>query len=113
MLDMMVGSMFRVEHMILFIEINGLKNVVHIWKFLEIYIKDLLDSDSLSYLKDIVTDRKFAYPEVEIKELITLFTKYNLRTLPVLDKEKRPIGIVKIDTILEKIEEQTRNDEFI
>ncbi|OGH11129.1 MAG: hypothetical protein A3B38_02300 [Candidatus Levybacteria bacterium RIFCSPLOWO2_01_FULL_36_13] len=78
-----------------------------------IYIKDLLDSDSLSYLKDIVTDRKFAYPEVEIKELITLFTKYNLRTLPVLDKEKRPIGIVKIDTILEKIEEQTRNDEFI
>ncbi len=78
-----------------------------------IYTKDLLDSDSLSYLKDIVHERKFLYPEVGIKELISLFSKYNLRALPVLDKEKRPIGLIKIDSILEKIEEQTRSDEFI
>lgn len=78
-----------------------------------IYTKDLLDSDSLAYLKDIVAERKFAYPEVEIKDLISIFSKYNLRSLPILDKEKKPIGLIKIDAILEKIEEQTRNDEFI
>lgn len=78
-----------------------------------IYTKDVLDSDSLSQLKDIVSERKFVYPEVNINNLIDLFAKYNLRTLPVLDKEKKPIGVVRIDVILEKIAEGMREDELI
>lgn len=78
-----------------------------------IYIKDILDSDSLAQLKDIVSERKFVYPEISINEVIMLFAKYNLRTLPVVDKDKKPIGIVKIDNILEQIEQKTKEDEFI
>lgn len=78
-----------------------------------IYTKDLLDSDSLALLKDIVTERKFVYPGVGINELVALFSKYNLRALPVIDKDKKPIGIVRIDSILEKIEERIKTDEII
>jgi Mg/Co/Ni transporter MgtE len=78
-----------------------------------INVKDILDSDSLALLKDIVSERKFVYPSVGINDLIALFSKYNLRLIPVVDKDKKPIGVVKIDSILEKIEERTKIDEFI
>lgn len=78
-----------------------------------IYTKDILDSDSLSLLKDIVSERKFVYPDVSINHLINLFSKYNLRVLPVVDKDKKPIGVVKIDSIMEKITERMNQDELI
>ena len=77
------------------------------------YTKDLLDSDSLALLKDIVTERKFVHPDVGINELVALFSKYNLRTIPVVDKDKKPIGVVRIDAILAIIEERTKTDEII
>jgi len=78
-----------------------------------IYTKDILDSDSLSQLKDIVSERKFVYPNVNINHLVELFARYNLRTLPVVDKDKKPIGVVRIDIVLEKIAEGLRKDELI
>ena len=78
-----------------------------------IYTKDLLDSDSLAQLKDIVSERKFVYPNVGINNLVDLFANYNLRTLPVVDKDKKPIGVVRIDIILEKIRERTKQDELL
>lgn len=78
-----------------------------------VYTKDLLDSDSLAQLKDIVSERKFVYPNVNINNLVDVFAKYNLRTLPVVDKDKKPIGVVRIDIILEKIRERMREDELI
>lgn len=78
------------------------------------YTKDLLDSDSLALLKDIVTEKKFVYPDVGINHLIAIFSKYNLRILPVVDKDKKPIGVVRIDSILEKIEERIKTtNEFV
>ncbi|MBI3984723.1 MAG: magnesium transporter [Candidatus Levybacteria bacterium] len=87
---------------------NGNEKLVGI-----IYTKDILDSDSLAQLKDIVAERKFVHPEVSVNDLITLFSRYNLRLLPIVDRDKKPIGVVKIDNILEKIEERTRVDELI
>ena len=46
-----------------------------------IYLKDILDSDSLALLKDLVTERKFIYPEADFNQIIKLFGRYNLRAL--------------------------------
>jgi len=78
-----------------------------------LYTKDLLDCDSLALAKDIVSERKFVYPNVDLNQIIKIFSQYNLRILPVVDKEKRPIGAVTVDTILSKIEERTNKDEYI
>jgi Mg/Co/Ni transporter MgtE len=78
-----------------------------------LYTKDILDCDSLALAKDIVSERKFVYPNVNLTQIIKIFSQYNLRILPVVDKEKRPIGAVTVDTILSKIEERTRENEDI
>lgn len=78
-----------------------------------LYTKDILDCDSLALVKDIVSERKFVYPDVDLNRIIKIFSQYNLRILPVVDKEKRPIGAVTVDTVLSKIEEKTQEDEAI
>ncbi|MEK7160138.1 MAG: CBS domain-containing protein [Patescibacteria group bacterium] len=76
-----------------------------------VYVKDILDIDSLALLKDVVTERKFVYPETDFNLVIKLFGRYNLRLLPVIDKEKKPIGVITAGIVLSKIEEKTREDE--
>jgi CBS domain-containing protein/sporulation protein YlmC with PRC-barrel domain len=78
-----------------------------------LYTKDILDCDSLALVKDIVSERKFVYPNVDLNQIIKIFSQYNLRILPVVDKEKKPIGAVTVDTVLSKIEEKTQEDEAI
>jgi len=78
-----------------------------------LYTKDILDCDPLALAKDIVSERKFVYPNVDLNQIIKIFSQYNLRILPVVDKEKKPIGTVTVDTILSKIEERVRANEAI
>ncbi len=85
---------------------NGNEKLVGI-----IYVKDILDIDSLALLKDITTEKKFVYPDVDFNRVIKLFGQYNLRVLPVVDKEKKPIGVITAGIVLSKVEEQTRENE--
>lgn len=78
-----------------------------------VYVKDILDIDSLAILKDIVSERKFIYPQTNFNQVISLFGRYNLRVLPVIDKEKKPIGVVTAGIVLSKIEERTKVSELI
>jgi len=78
-----------------------------------LYTKDLLDCDSLALAKDIVSERKFVHPNVDLSQIIRIFSQYNLRTLPVVDKEKKPIGTVTVDAVLSKIEERIGINEAI
>jgi CBS domain-containing protein len=78
-----------------------------------VYTKDIIDCDSLALLKDVVTERKFVYPDVDFNQVINLFGRYNLRLLPVVDKNKVPIGVISAGIVLAKIEERTKTDEII
>lgn len=73
-----------------------------------LYTKDLLRTDSLSVVQDAIGDRKYVYPETDLSDILELFAQYNLRVLPVVDREKKPIGIITIDDLIREIEE----DEF-
>jgi magnesium transporter len=85
---------------------NGNQKLVGI-----IYVKDILDIDSLALLKDIVIERKFVHPDVDFNQVIRLFGQYNLRVLPVVDKEKKPIGVITAGIVFSKVEEKTRENE--
>ena len=78
-----------------------------------LYTKDILDCDALALAKDIVSERKFVYPNVDLNQIIKIFSQYNLRILPVVDKEKKPIGTITIDAVLGKIEERIGINEAI
>jgi len=74
--------------------------------------RNLLVSDPLSLMGDIIKDKKFVFPHVFISNVLKLFADYNLRTLPVVDEEKKPIGVILIDDLLKAIVEQN-NEEII
>lgn len=72
--------------------------------------KDLLLANDTQKLIDFLADKKFVYPHTDLVDIIQLFAQYNLRVIPVVDAEKKPIGIVLIDDILSIVEEEN-NDE--
>ncbi len=77
------------------------------------YTKDLVNCDQLAILKDIVSDRKFTYANVNFSQILKIFSQYHLRLLPVVDKEKKPIGVITIDAVLGNIEERQEENETI
>lgn len=72
--------------------------------------KDLIKADRLAKLKDILTEKKFVYPNESLKSIIRLFADYNLRVVPVVDTEKKPVGIVLIDDVLRIIEQENEDE---
>ena len=68
--------------------------------------KDLIILDPLAQMKDVIREKKFVYTSMHIEEIFDLFTEYNLRSLPVVDKEKTPVGLIVIDDLLRAVEEQ-------
>jgi len=70
------------------------------------YAKDLLRTDSLAKVQDCIAEKKYVYPQTDISDILELFAQYNLRVLPVVDKEKKPIGIITIDDLIREIEEE-------
>lgn len=78
-----------------------------------IYAKAFINIDPLALLKDVISERKFVSPEASFGEILRLFSQYNLRILPVVDKDKKILGIITIDTILSRIEEEKEKNELL
>lgn len=78
-----------------------------------VYLKDLLGIDPLALLKDVVSERKFVSPNAIFSQVLRILSQYNLHLLPVVDKDKKVLGIITIDTILAKIEEQKEKNEIL
>lgn len=72
--------------------------------------KNLLILDYLALLKDIVEDKKFVFADRHASDIIKLFAEYNLRILPVVNKEKQPIGVVLIDDILDLLQGEQEHE---
>jgi magnesium transporter len=49
-------------------------------------------------------------PEMDREEAADLFRKYKLSSVPVVDSEQKPIGIVLVRDVLKVIEEETEED---
>lgn len=76
------------------------------------YTRHLINIDRLVFLKDMISDKKFVNPNAKFLKILRLFARYNLRILPVVNKDKQPIGVITIDNILQRIEEkqEEKND---
>ncbi|HBN82543.1 MAG TPA: magnesium transporter [Clostridiales bacterium] len=76
-----------------------------------ISIRKLILSDSELPVKDIMqTDIKYVNTLDDHEKMITLFKKYDLLTMPVVDNEHRLVGIVTIDDIVDIIDQENTED---
>lgn len=67
-------------------------------------LRKLLLADINAKLSDImVTKLKSVSPEADEKEVREILSKYNLVSIPVVDNEKRLLGIVTIDDIMDRM----------
>ncbi len=74
-------------------------------------IKDILLADEDDRIGDIM-DNNVVYAETSTdrEEIARIFKQYDYLALPIVDKEKRLVGIVTIDDIVNVIEEEASED---
>lgn len=74
-------------------------------------VKTLLLSDYTDLVEDIMdTNILFATTEDDKENVANDFNKYDLLSLPVVDKEKRLVGIITIDDAIDVIQEENTED---
>lgn len=74
-------------------------------------IRDLLLSDDDSKISDIMKENVIsANTDTDQEEIIRLFRQYDFIALPIVDKEKRLVGIVTVDDVIEVIDEEVTED---
>lgn len=67
-----------------------------------------------SHLYEILGYTHAVTQDTHFPEILRIFTQYNLRVLPVVDSEKKVLGVIKIDSILSLMleEEEEKKDAF-
>lgn len=76
-----------------------------------ITVKTLLLSDETQLVKDLMEDNVISVNTLDDQEEVAqLFSKYDLLALPVVDTERRLVGIVTIDDAMDVLEEEVTED---
>ena len=71
-------------------------------------IRDILLADEEAKVGSIMDENViYAETSTDQEEIARLFRQYNFLALPIVDKEKRLVGIVTIDDVIDVIEEET------
>ena len=74
-------------------------------------IRELLLADSETTIGKIMNDNViYAETSTDQEEIAKIFKEYDFLALPIVDKEKRLVGIVTIDDIIDVIEEEATDD---
>ena len=74
-------------------------------------IRDLLLADEEAKIGEIMNDNVvYAETTADQEEITALFRQYGFLALPIVDKEKRLVGIVTFDDALEVVDEEATED---
>ena len=74
-------------------------------------ITDLLFAKKNDFLEEICNkDIISVYTSTDQEEVATIFQKYDITVLPVVDSEDRLVGIVTIDDVMDVVEEEATED---
>jgi magnesium transporter len=79
----------------------------------EVTLKDLVLADNSKKIEEIMAEdaEMVNIPtEMDVEEISLLFRKYDALSLPVTDSEKRLVGIITVDDILDIVQEEVSED---
>jgi len=76
-----------------------------------ISIRKLVLSEESTIIKDIMeTDVVYVHTHDDQEKIASLFKKYDFTSMPVVDNERRLVGIVTIDDVVDIIEQENTED---
>ncbi len=74
-------------------------------------LRDLVLASPETFLADIVTREVVsAYTDTDQEEVARLIQRYDLLAIPVVDREKRLVGVVTVDDVMDILEQETTED---
>lgn len=74
-------------------------------------IEDLLFNDNGLLIKDIFNDDIiYVTTSTDQEEVAAIFKKYDFMVMPVVDSEKRLVGIITVDDVIDVLEEEVTED---
>ncbi len=75
-------------------------------------VKDLLMAEDNKLVSEVMEDTEIIYVNTttDQEEVASLFSKYGFLALPVVDNERRLVGIVTVDDAIEVIEDEATED---
>ncbi len=74
-------------------------------------LKDLLLNKKDCILKDLMDENVIYANTLDSKEdVVALFDRYDMLALPVVDKERRLVGLITVDDAIDVMQEQTSED---
>ncbi len=79
----------------------------------EITLKKLVLADDNIKIADIMStqdDLIYISTETDVEDISNLFRKYSILSMPVVDREKRLVGIITVDDILDVVQEEVSED---
>ena len=76
-----------------------------------VHLKDLVFADSRNKINKIMEEIEvYAITSMDQEEVASLFKKYDITIMPVVDSEKRLVGIITIDDVVDVLEEEATED---
>jgi len=74
-------------------------------------VKDLIMANENDIIEDIMNEVIiYATTEDDQEDVSTMFSDYNLLTIPVVDTERRLVGIVTVDDVMDVMEQEATED---
>ena len=74
-------------------------------------VKDLIMANDFDIIEDIMNDVViYATTEDDQEDVSNMFSDYNLLTIPVVDTERRLVGIVTVDDVMDVMEQEATED---
>jgi len=75
--------------------------------------RNLVNRDSSMQLSVLPMHKHFVFQNTSFTEIFKQFAEYNVRTLPVIDSENVVVGIIKIDNILARIQQEEEKEDAL
>ncbi|HEX8932488.1 MAG TPA: CBS domain-containing protein [Patescibacteria group bacterium] len=76
----------------------------------QVAVVSLINVAADTRIKDFITDKSFVYDDDKFTTVFRTFAHSNLRLLPVINANYAVIGVISIDSILQRIEEEEDHD---
>jgi CBS domain-containing protein/sporulation protein YlmC with PRC-barrel domain len=75
-------------------------------------VRGLVNRSKETPIIEFMKRKNFVYEDTSFSQILKLFAEYNLRLLPVVDNEKKVIGVISVDAVLAKIQEEEEKEDY-
>lgn len=79
----------------------------------QVHANELINVNPSTAIQDLITEPFSVHEDDVFSVIFRKFAQYNLRVLPVVDDDDNVIGVISIDAVMRRIEEEEEKDDTL